>query len=339
MNRRLLVVALLVGVAAGIGWWLSRERTPWRSPDWLALVEGVPVTHPAVVERIHCSFPNAPNFEGKLKELLEIAAGLLVEEQLLLNEARRRGLAADREEELLLRDVLFTAKAREGKTEHPSTRADLQRALLLVAVRDQLGREVPPPSGEEVAQFYQEHPDLFRKDGTVTVRRLTVSDKGQAEQLRRELLAGAGFETLVQQHSITAEKTQDGLLPPIPLETLPNLEFGNAVAGLALLELSSVVPGTAGFQILRVEERTEPSIRPLKKVRHEIIARLQEERGRRAVRNWLRRKWHSEAVQWNPQWFPQSDPPFPHDPDPGRDRLGAPRESPTGRPDRRQGER
>lgn len=130
---------------------------------------------------------------------------------------------------------------------------DIRRTLLLRALLEPQVKVAE----EEVRQFFEENSDLFAQREMVRARHILVSTKEEAEELRRQLLDGADFAALAQQHSRdTATKSRGGDLGWFGRGVMV-APFEEAAFALKPGEISEPVKTSFGYHLILVEERME----------------------------------------------------------------------------------
>jgi peptidyl-prolyl cis-trans isomerase C len=162
----------------------------------------------------------------------EARQGLLdtfLEEQVLLLEARRRGLVGPE------------AGAEEEQ----------QAVLRLVA------EAVPPPTIPEarVRAYYDAHAEEFHVPETVTVRQILVGTLNEARDVKRRLWrAPREFETLAGSRSIGPEASAGGLMGTFERGQLPE-KLEEAAFSLKPGQTSSPIQTSLGYHVLRLDSR------------------------------------------------------------------------------------
>jgi hypothetical protein len=191
----------------------------------------------------------------------EVKQGLLetfLEEQVLLLEARRRGLlepAAVPEEE--------------------------QRAVVRL-----LAEAVPPPevTEGEITAYFEAHADDFQIPETVTLRQILVETLNEARDLKRRLLRDSrAFETLAGSRSIGPEASAGGFMGTFERGQLPS-ELEEEAFSLAPGRTSQPIQTSLGYHVLRVDSRQPARELSLEEARGWIRERLTRERADAAVR-------------------------------------------------------
>jgi peptidyl-prolyl cis-trans isomerase D len=140
---------------------------------------------------------------------------------------------------------------------------------------------------QELQQYYRQHQDEFRIPETVTVRHILIKTptpdangkmdqkavdaaRAKAEDIAKQLKAGANFADLAKKYSDDTSTTKDGgLLPPITRgRTVP--EFEQAAFSTPVGQTTGVVRTSYGFHIIHVEAKQEARLKPLDEVKAEI---------------------------------------------------------------------
>lgn len=191
----------------------------------------------------------------------EAHRGLLdtfLEEQLLLMEARRRGLLAP------------DAPAEEGPR----------------AVARLLAEAVPPVTvpEAEIAAYYEAHREEFHVPEAVTLRQILVETLNEARDLKRRLYRDSrSFETLAGTRSKGPEAAVGGYMGTFERGQLPK-ELEEVAFRLAPGRTSQPLQTSLGYHVLRVDSRQPARDLPLEEARGWIRERLIRERTDAAAR-------------------------------------------------------
>jgi hypothetical protein len=141
------------------------------------------------------------------------------------------------------------------------------------------------PTETEVRKFYDENPDKFKGPAKVKASHIVLSDSTEAARVLAKLKGGAAFAKLAKEKSndkSTADKGGDlGMLiqgTALPPEIGGSPELATAIFSLKSGDLSNVVKTSSGYQIIKVDERTEPELQPFEGVKKRIEDGLLSER-------------------------------------------------------------
>lgn len=145
---------------------------------------------------------------------------------------------------------------------------------------------------EELKDYYHSHLDDYEIPEQVRARHILLQVpqnastkqvsqvRQKAEKLRQQLLKGADFAKLAQQHSDDAATKNDG--GALGLLTRSDLEkpLQQAAFDLETGSLSQVVKSSKGFHIIQVQEHIQAGIKPLEEVKSQVKQRLRRSKAR-----------------------------------------------------------
>src|SRR5688572_2570035 len=175
------------------------------------------------------------------------------------------------------------ALKQEGITE-ADLRRNLERSMMVSQVQRNEVIEKISVSDEEARAYYEAHRTEFTTPSELTLREILievpVSDRGvnvaqddeakaKAEEIRQRLLKGEPFARLAADVSASASKANGGLIGPLRSEELaPQLRL--VLEKLKVGEVAEVIRTTRGYQILKLESRTDTKVRTFEEARSAI---------------------------------------------------------------------
>ena len=176
-----------------------------------------------------------------------------VEEQLLYQEAQRRGI--DREDQI------------ERLIE--SSKVDLVVSELLQRLNNDHS-----PTDDELLQYYNEHQDEFvREDDEIWARHILVATRAEARRIRSRILGGEPFEQLLQEQSQDPATIDSGDLGYFSRKSAGD-DLWNAVSKLRVGVLSKPVKTEFGYHIIEVlDTKGQGSLRAFEKVKADIVGK------------------------------------------------------------------
>jgi peptidyl-prolyl cis-trans isomerase D len=155
---------------------------------------------------------------------------------------------------------------------------------LIVADQVKVGESIQVPE-VQIQSYYNSHKDEFRTKERVKARHILVSilnkpadqvpkQKAKAEDLLKQIKAGADFAKLAEQNSDDKSNASKGgdLGWVMRGQMVP--EFEKATFALKQGQISDVVTTNYGFHIVQVMEREDAHQRSLDEVKSEILATL-----------------------------------------------------------------
>jgi tetratricopeptide (TPR) repeat protein len=161
----------------------------------------------------------------------------------------------------------------------------IDEAVRRVVIQNYFARELAPYqvlTEEELRAFYETDIKEYTKAREMKVRHVQTKTAGEAERIRRLILAGEDMAALAQRYS-TNEFTakQGGLLGYVPEHSALIGYIGSADAmskaidTLPVNEVSEVIHSPVGYQVIRVEEIVPEAPMPFEKVK-EVIRRMKQ---------------------------------------------------------------
>jgi peptidyl-prolyl cis-trans isomerase C len=191
--------------------------------------------------------------EGRKKFLQE-----LINQELLLQEARKKGLDKDKK-------VLANLER-------------LKKGLIINALGEELCAGKDEVSDDEVMAYYQENKAEFILE-EVRVRHILVKTLEEAKEIKKRLNQGEDFITLAKQYSIwTPSRIKGGDLGYIK-RGMVHKSFEQAAFALKKRgELSDIVKTDFGYNIILLEDRLGPRQLTFTEVQEKIRAYLSEKK-------------------------------------------------------------
>ncbi len=241
-----------------------------------------------------------PNSEAELREaLIEVTPQVIsraVSELLIVQQGRMLGYTLSDEqfgelvqniktENNLEDDEEFEAALAEGEgMTLDDLRQLLERQMLIQQVQQiEVFRKVILTE-TEAREYYNEHLDEFTNVATITLREImiAVADAGgginaaaddraraAADAARQRVLDGEEFSMVAVALSDAPSKANGGLIGPLEYG-LVNEAIQNVVDGLEVGDISAPIRTPAGYQVLQLEARTNPTPIPFDDVKRSI---------------------------------------------------------------------
>jgi len=243
--------------------------------------------------------------EKQLAKIKDIVINRMIEEELIRQEASRKGIkVSDEELEAEIADTLASfGQADTGYGSDNSSikldRTDLsqaewsERLRQLLIQKKLVQQEVIdkiPITKREITSYYQTHPREFTKPGAYRVRNITLASYAEAVAIRLKLLRGANFKLLVRAHSISPDKNLDGDLGYVERGDLPlemETEIFKSSAKTEERDISAIVRSQDGYHIFEREGYRRQRKLTLNEARQEIKKILILQKRDEAYQRWL----------------------------------------------------
>lgn len=245
--------------------------------------------------------PESPELKKAISEVTPQLILDAVDELLLIQRGRELGLAlGDEQFTSILQNIKKSnnleddAKFEAALKQEGLTMADLRRSLERQMLASEAQRrdvvEKISVTEAEAQAYYDANKQSFTTPSELTLREILIevptSDQGvnvaqddearaEAESLRKRLLAGEPFPRLAADASDAPSKANGGLIGPISREEIaPALQaqFDAMKPG----DITEVIRTTRGYQIIKLESRTDTKIRTFEEARSDISNKVGE---------------------------------------------------------------
>jgi peptidyl-prolyl cis-trans isomerase SurA len=268
----------------------------------------------------------SPDSAELRKAIAEITPELIlnaVDELLLVQRGREQGWALGdeqfnsileniRKENNITSDEQFQAALKQEGLTLADLRKSLEKQMLISRVQQQDVMSKIAVTEEEAQAYYAKHKDQFTTPSQITLREILIdiptTDQGvnvaqaeeakaKAEDIRKRLLAGEPFPRLAADMSDAPSKANGGLIGP----------FSSRDLAPALLEqLNKMKPGDVtepirtarGYQILKLEARTQEKVLSYDEARTQISDAVAEEKRRGELQRYIERLRAQAIIQW-----------------------------------------
>jgi len=172
-----------------------------------------------------------------------------------------------------------------GQSEQSWKQALKQRLMTIKVSSAVLGSQVQV-SEKEAETYYLANKDEFRRPAELRARQMLFENIEDAEAVLKLLKKGGDFATLAKEHSLSPDREDGGNLGYFSRGQLPP-EFDKVLFTLGAGQLSDPVESPYGVHLFLVERRRKAGLRPYAAVKHEIIAKLAQQREEEAFQKWL----------------------------------------------------
>ena len=251
-----------------------------------ASVDGKPVTQ-AEFNAAFSAFLRQKFYHGQVPQDQLLSARQEVEDQiisgiLLLDEIEKRGIKPDTEDvekQIAGYDKRYAPNPNWQKSREtmlPGLRSQLERQSRLARL-EQLVRDVPVPSPDQVKAFYASRPELFTEPEKLRLRTILLAVApssaqqvwaaaiSEAETIVKRLRAGGDFAEQARLSSNDSSAEQGGDMGYVHVGMLPET-LQAKIDQFKLGEVGEPVQTLQGIGIFRVEDRTAPVLQPFERV-------------------------------------------------------------------------
>jgi parvulin-like peptidyl-prolyl isomerase len=200
------------------------------------------------------------------------------------------------------------------------TMADLRRQLERQMIRQRVEQnEVLGKIGvtdSEAHNYYESHLNEFTTPPTVTLREILITvpadargvnvaaeetAKARAEEIRKRVTTGKeNFEKLASELSESPSKANAGLIGPLSiLDISPDLR--KVVEAMKPGDVTELVRTNRGFQILKLESKTDTQVMPFEQAREQISERVFTDKRKGEYLKYLEKLRTQAIIEWKNQ--------------------------------------
>ena len=244
----------------------------------------------------------SPESDALQRAVAEVTPQLILEavdELLLVQRGRELGMAlGDEQFKTIVENIkkqnnledeerFGAALKQEGMT-LADLRRNLERQMFVSQVQQRDIADKISVTEDESKAYYEAHKNEFTTPSQITLREILVEvptggaginvgqddeARAKAEAIRTRLLAGEPFARLAGEVSDAPSRANGGLIGPVSHDELA-AALQELVDGMKVGELTEVIRTPRGYQILKLEARTDTQIRTFEQARDDIGNRV-----------------------------------------------------------------
>jgi peptidyl-prolyl cis-trans isomerase SurA len=248
--------------------------------------------------------PNSPELQKAIAQVTPELILSAVDELLLVQRGRELGYALGDEQfkqavdnikkQNNLDDDQLQVALKQANLTMPDLRRNLERQMLVSRVQQVDIMDKISVTEEEEKTYYEAHRQQFTTPSDITLREILIevpqdargvnvaqddAIKEKAEDIRKRLLSGEPFPKLAGEVSTSPSKANGGLIGPISYnEIAPALQ--QLLDKMQIGDITELLRTQRGYQILKLEARTQTKIRTFEEAREDIARRVAEEKSR-----------------------------------------------------------
>jgi len=209
-------------------------------------------------------------------------------------------------------EAQFQAELKQSGMTEADLRRDIERRMLIEQVQRSEVTSKIAVTEEEAREYFEAHRNEFTSPAEIMLREILIevpsgdrgvnvaqddAAKARAEDVRERLLKGEPFARIAAEVSSSPSKANGGLIGPIHMDELaPQLQ--QLLGKLKVGEVAEVIRTTRGYQILKLESRTDVKSRSFDEARNDIGRRVIERKGRVALQKYLDELRAQATINW-----------------------------------------
>ena len=283
----------------------NRKQTSFTpEEETIAFVNNKKITLATFNTRLHGFLEKYRKFiisdDKRLAEIKEIVINMLIDEELIIQEAARKSIQVPESEILAIlngdpepnEDVNLKELVKNYKLDEKEWKNQIRLFLLKRRLIEKEVLEKTPVTKREIESYYQRHRADFTVPQGYQVRNITLATEEEANAILSQIKRGRSFRRLVRQHSISPDKNVDGDLGFIEKGMLP-LEMESAIFRLGFREnksrVSEVIRSQDGFHIFELIKYRRKRRLSLNQARPKVKQILVEQKIHDSYQMWLNR--------------------------------------------------
>jgi len=266
---------------------------------------------------------SSPQLRNAIAEITPELILTAVDELLLIQRGRELGytmgdeqfnsiVASIKKQNNLEDDQKFQAALKQEGMTMADLKRNLERNMLVSQVQRVEVSDKISVNDEEARAYYDAHAREFTTPSELTLRELLIEvptterginvgqddeAKARAEDIRRRLLAGEPFARLAADFSAAPSKANGGLIGPINHDELdPRLQ--KELDALPVGGVTEPLRTQRGYQLLKVETRSETRVKTFQQARAEIGNRVGEQKRQVELLKYLDQLRQQATVTW-----------------------------------------
>jgi parvulin-like peptidyl-prolyl isomerase len=267
--------------------------------------------------------PTSPELQKAIAEVTPNLILEMVDTLLLVQRGKELGYAMGDEQFKNVLDSIkkqnniateeqFQQALRESGMSLPDLRQEIERNMIVQRVQQADVMEKISVTEEESRAYYESHRSEFTTPAEITLREIFIEvpqdergvnvaadDAGRekAEDVRHRLLAGEPFARLAADVSAAPSKANGGLVGPLKEEDLaPALQ--KQINAMKVGDISEVMRVARGYQVLKLESRSETKSRSFDDAREDISRRVAERKMQGELLKYLGRLREQATIVW-----------------------------------------
>jgi parvulin-like peptidyl-prolyl isomerase len=267
--------------------------------------------------------PTSPELQKAISELTPDLILDAVDRLLLVQRGRELGYAMSDEafknvlenikkQNNITTDEQFQQALKESGMTLPELRQEIERNMLEQRVQQTDVMDKISVSEEESRTYYESHRNEFTTPAEITLREIFIEvpqdergvnvaadDAGRekADDVRHRLLAGEPFARVAGEVSAAPSKANGGLVGPLKEEDLaPALQ--KQLGAMKVGDISEVMRVARGYQVLKLESRSETKIRQFDDARDDISRKVAERKMKGELLKYLDRLREQATIVW-----------------------------------------
>ncbi len=230
-----------------------------------------------------------------------------INEELLYQEAKKRGIKADNPEieaELLEMkeghtDMTFGTYLSSMMLTEAILKEKIERRIVTEKLINALTKDINI-TDDELKEYFDSHKDEFRESARCRMKQIVIKTRDEAQNIISQLKKGASFEELAQLYSESPEKKNGGDLGFLPEDSIDEF-FTRECRKLKEGEISQIIESSEGYRIYKMVKRTPEKELSFEDIKKKIYIKLLDDYREREKNSLLRKLRTEHRITINEQ--------------------------------------
>jgi len=207
-------------------------------------------------------------------------------------------------ESLIDREILLAEARRKGLAKNKAVKDRLNIALDQILIEELVKTAVPEitVNDETLQRYYETNKGTFIEPEKVRVSQILIRSAKEGADILKQLKEGKDFEALARTKSISPDASRGGDIGFFGRgEMLP--EFEKAAFSLQKGEISSIIKSPFGYHILKVTDKKEKRQKSFSEAKEEIKAILRQKQQREDLDAWFKELKKKAKIKINEEFL------------------------------------
>jgi len=172
-----------------------------------------------------------------------------------------------------------------------------RQQLLMRELYDEITSDVKVTE-DEMRRFYNKNKEKYKIPARVTIRRVVVNSKAEADSIYEALKNGANLDSIIKTKSVAPDAKTGGWMRNLGKGSQPKPLVQKAFK-MKPGEISKPIkiPGSNQYAIIKVIEKQEESYRPFEEVKPQIEKTLRAEKAKETWQKFTKSLWDKYKVK------------------------------------------
>ena len=231
----------------------------------------------------------------------------LIEEKILLQEAKKRKIKTSKED---INNKLKTVENDYASSEDFQTMLkskNISYARLKEKVKRQISiektlldimNETIPIKPEAVKNYYETHTEEFLKPAEFYLQQIVVKTKDEAQEILQDLQKAKTFEDLAKNYSVSPEGAQGGIVGWVTKTIVPS-QMEKTLVSMPIEKVGPIIETEYGFHLIKILDKKPERMETFEEVKPKIEKMLAQKAKELYLATWKRETFSKAKIERN----------------------------------------